>query len=433
MKIDERTKAIFEMYDNLEEILNSLPDAIPSIIKDQLKKAILDDKELKDLIDELKNKRPPRFVLVGRSGVGKSSLINALTGSYLAEISDVSIGTKELNIFDYKKEGETLISVLDSRGIGESLQGEQAETAEEMLLNNLNNFTPDVLLYLVRCKSRDHIDIDTKFVKNVCEKYKTINRLDLPVIVVLNQADEMEPHQTSEYTDRKLKNIEKAIAQVREIILQQSLSVDAIIPVSSYIDWGKSDEELKLLTEKDKENLQIEYDGRYNIEQLQNLLESLISDTYAVMGLRAAGRAELVMLRLADKFTKIFSTISASIALTPIPISDVFILCILQGILVALIAALGGRKLSLEAAGEFAVSMGGVGTVGFGLRIFAQQAAKFLNIFPGAGSAISAGIAASGTWLIGNAAKKYYLQTMDMDTVLKEYEKEKQGVKHNYV
>ncbi|MDR3353708.1 MAG: DUF697 domain-containing protein [Synergistaceae bacterium] len=126
-----------------------------------------------------------------------------------------------------------------------------------------------------------------------------------------------------------------------------------------------------------------------------------------------------MLVKLADKFTKIFSSISATIALTPIPLADVFILCALQGVLVALIAALGGRKLTLEAAGEFVVSMGGVGVVGFGLRTAAQQAVKLLNIFPGAGSTISAGIAATGTVLVGRAARKYYLQNMSMDAVIK--------------
>ena len=53
---------------------------------------------------------------------------------------------------------------------------------------------------------------------------------------------------------------------------------------------------------------------------------------------------------------------------------------------------------------------GGIGAVGFGLKIGAQQAAKFANaLFPGAGSGISAAIATAGMEMIGKTATEYYL------------------------
>ena len=55
------------------------------------------------------------------------------------------------------------------------------------------------------------------------------------------------------------------------------------------------------------------------------------------------------------------------------------------------------------------VSFGGVGALGFGARVAAQQLSKFVNaFFPGAGSAVSASIAVAGMETTGNLAIKYY-------------------------
>lgn len=67
-----------------------------------------------------------------------------------------------------------------------------------------------------------------------------------------------------------------------------------------------------------------------------------------------------------DSVNKIFTGLSATVAVTPIPISDIYVLLILQCILVAFIASLSGRDLSIDTAKEFIFSVGGVGVVGYG-------------------------------------------------------------------
>ena len=427
--IKKRLEYIIQLYDNLEEILDSLPDVIPEALKNRLKKKILDDEELKELIDGIKNERPPRFVLVGRTRVGKSSLINALMDSYIADISDVESETKELLRYNLPDDNNPVLSVVDSRGIGEA-ENISEETAERSLLKALDEFTPDVLLFVIRCSSIDYVDKDVCFVRNVCNAYEQKNKLKLPVIIVLNRADELAPSQyrkASDYTPKKLKNIEDAVAYVKKIVEQNSLEYKNIIPVSSYIDWdGLTDDELNKLSPSQKKNLEIEFDGRYNIDLLFDEISSSIEDARARIALVTAGRTEAMLIRVAKKFTNIFSTISATVALTPIPVSDIIILCALQGFLVMLIATLGGKKINLESAGEFVVSMGGVVAGGFGFRTVAQQASKLLNIlFPGAGSAVSAGIAAVGTKLIGEAAIKYYIKGIGLEETMKEINNER--------
>lgn len=46
------------------------------------------DSRIKAVLDAFEHPRPLRLVFVGRTGAGKSSVINALTGKCLAEVSD---------------------------------------------------------------------------------------------------------------------------------------------------------------------------------------------------------------------------------------------------------------------------------------------------------------------------------------------------------
>ena len=94
------------------------------------------------------------------------------------------------------------------------------------------------------------------------------------------------------------------------------------------------------------------FDGRYHIEELLDILEKAILDFEAQMGLRMAARLKDVVIRIAKHLNTIFSSISGGIALSPIPVSDIYILLALQAILVALIASLSGRDAKRVHAGR---------------------------------------------------------------------------------
>lgn len=189
-------------------------------------------------------------------------------------------------------------------------------------------------------------------------------------------------------------------------------------------------ESIENLPKHDIDNLEIAFDGRYGIEELLDILEEAIFDFEAQMGLRMASRLNEVAKRLAKHLNIIFSGISATVALTPIPISDIYILLIIQSMLVCLIASLSGRDISLDTAKEFILSMGGIAGAGYVFRLIAQQASKFLNaVFVGSGSAVSSGIAYAGTAAIGKAAIAYYIENKTMDEAKKKFEHAK--LEHN--
>lgn len=434
-KIEKRLANMKNFYLKTEDILDSLPDVIPDNTKDLLKNTILGDNNLKKLMDGIDSHRPPRIFLIGRTGVGKSSLINALCGSYVAKVSDTRSCTIGTEIYKCREDDRVLMEILDTRGIAESESLDSKISAEELLIDQINEFSPDVAIMMLNCTHRDDIITDVEFMKKVGKDYEKTNSLKLPIVVVVNKCDEMAPSRfklASEYPKNKIDKINEVVLYFKDIIVKNKLKIYDIIPVSSLIDWQTPDgmevsvEDIDNLPQRDIDNLQIAFDGRYRIEELLDILEEAIQDFEAQMGLRMAARLNDVVVRVAKQLNKIFTGISASVALTPIPISDIYILLILQSIMVTLIASLSGRDVSINTAKEFIFSISGVGLVGYGLRLAAQQGSKFINaIYPGAGSTVSAAIASVGTNGIGKAAIAYYIEGNSIEDVKTEIKKSK--------
>ena len=68
------------------------------IIKNNEKPSV---ESLKAFVAEVRNFKP-KVAIMGKSGAGKSSLVNALFGESVSTVSDIGTGTKEVNYFDYE-------------------------------------------------------------------------------------------------------------------------------------------------------------------------------------------------------------------------------------------------------------------------------------------------------------------------------------------
>ena len=432
MKIEQRLQNMKNFYTKVGDLLDNLPDAIPEKARQKIRDTILGDEELKNLMDGVDSHRPPRIFLIGRTGVGKSSLINALCGAYVAPVSDTRSCTETAQTYQCKDGERTLMEILDTRGIAESDNLNAEISAEDMLINQVKEFSPDVAIFMLNCTHRDDVDSDVNFLKKLSESYAQAYNMRLPIVAVVNKCDEMAPSRLknpNEYTESKTKKIAEQVQHYKEIIVKNNLKIDDIIAVSSLIDWMTADgteidaDSIESLPVSDIEKLQIAFDGRYHIEELLNILEKAILDFSARMGLRMALKLQEVVRRIANQLNKSFSAMSATVALSPIPISDIYILLLLQGILVCLIASLSGRDISLDTAKEFVLSMGGIAGAGYGFRLLAQQASKILNVFwAGSGSAVSASIAALGTSAIGKAAIAYYIDDKTIEEAKSTFE-----------
>jgi uncharacterized protein (DUF697 family) len=116
----------------------------------------------------------------------------------------------------------------------------------------------------------------------------------------------------------------------------------------------------------------------------------------------ALGR-ELPHLRrsMANKLVKQSSILNTAAGAEPLPFIDIPILLTTQARMVLRIAAIYGEPFTAKHAKEL------IGTIGGGLafRYLAQQGAKLV---PVGGWAVAGGIAALGTWAIGQVAIEYF-------------------------
>ncbi|MFJ5320530.1 GTPase family protein [Pectobacterium parvum] len=170
--------------------------------------------EIKKLIEsKVKQLRSytPRVGVFGVTGVGKSSLCNALFGRDLAQVSDVSACTRDVQEIQL---GDTSngsgIILLDVPGVGETIERDK----EYFQLYKDLSPTLDLVIWVIKADDRAYA-IAEKAYKEILSS----NLEQCPVLFVINQVDKIEPlldwdRENNKPMESKEFNIQKKVIEI---------------------------------------------------------------------------------------------------------------------------------------------------------------------------------------------------------------------------
>ena len=403
MAIDEDRKKLQALKRNEAIIiaLNEIIDKIPNIVP--FKTGLQDN--LNNLRSVMLGLRPPRIMVIGRSRSGKSSLINAICGLKVAEVSDTKPETGKAEWKDYYHDGIDLLHLLDTRGLQDAQaprQDDPATTPSDSIIQAIHQECPDVILFVckateVHSASQEDLNIFESIIKEIKKKYKR----DLPIIGVLTKCDELAPPKVWLPTDneRKNQNIQEEVKNFYGYLkARENLRphVKDVIPTVAYAEY-----------EDGRNGLISPYtDERWNINQLtEKMIQYTPQETRGSLA-RMAHFQEF-QLSIARTVVTACVALSGIVSTNPIPGSAILPVATIQTFMVMYIGWLSGREFSEQTVKDFVVTSGvGIGA-NAGMIAIADIGLKFV---PGFGSVISAGAGAIATKGLGDTAIAYFLQ-----------------------
>jgi uncharacterized protein len=368
--------------------------------------------DLRELRTTLLGTRPPRLVLVGRRGSGKSSLINAIFGEAVARLGHEQAQTGEATWHSHSGALGQL-DFLDTRGFQEATRPTEKDESKSPLrsiLAALKKRQADAVLFVVKASEVDAaMKADLKLLKSLLNKIKRRSGSVVPLVAVVTHCDLVEPkdvrlHCSDQESPEELGEKRDRIDRIEELLSEQLQDVAivaealmSVIGVSSYQSWN-SDGILRS-------------DQRWGIDRLCEVLYERLPGE-AKLELAKVARVRSLQHKIASRCIAATASLCAGIALTPVPLADLIPITSLQVALVMSIAFVGGKRIDKSSAAEFVVAIGANVGVGFALREGTRALVKF--VLPGAGSAVSSGVAFAGTWAIGRAAVAHFVDDAPM-------------------
>lgn len=372
-------KETAETLDDVEELLKRIPGARRLVT------------EVQDLRALLVDRRPPRIAVVGRRGVGKSSLVNALLGIEAAPVGAVEDTTDAAGWYDVTSDGRA-IRWLDTPGLRAGAEPSRRELVERALKAE----RPDVVLLLVKASQVDAgIDEDLDEARAVFAAVAVDRKPAPPLIAVLTKVDELAGARVKappfDGDTARRENIAAAVTLLRSHLDRVKLEVKDVVPVATW--------------QRFKDGVRVN-DWRWNLETLGASIFEALPNNAQVEAARALERGRVVRRRVAMRIVGTATSVSVVIGATPLPVADLAILLPIQSLMLTSLVYVSGRKLGPRGVSEWLGALGLNVSSALGLREAARAA---LKLIPGIGATISGAVAGTGTWALGVAAVRYFI------------------------
>ena len=340
----------------------------------------------------------PRIVVCGKTGAGKSSLINALLGREVNRVGHSEPTTQEEQEEAWTL-GESSLRILDVPGFGEA---DKHQDRLDFIFGQLSS--SHVGLLVVGAPDRAW-EYERQFAQAVAEVDS-----EFPLLVVGNRIDMFNP-----------------VRDWNPVAL--NLSAPSTQKEKSITEWAAAlrnacgvDENRLILTSAGESFEDVE--GRYGLDHLARAVVESLPAAVKNAAARAL-RVDVDKRDLAEKLIWGASVTAAAIALTPIPLADCIPIAGLQIGLIVKIADIYGKIMTRETAFNLLspVAASFMGRMAL---------ASLLDFFPGigsiAGGLIGAGIAGPMTYAIGMT----YLEFFARDNFKPSVEEVQELLKTNY-
>ena len=148
------------------------------------------------------------FCFIGRSNVGKSTLINSLANQTIARTSKQPGRTQLINVFDF---GDYRIIDLPGYGFAQVSKSKKYEI-NQMLIDYISNRSNLFCVFQI-CDIQHITEMDVDVYKNVCKRFKN-------VYVLLNKVDKV----NKSFFDNNKQKISKTLG----------CKVENLIPISAF-------------------------------------------------------------------------------------------------------------------------------------------------------------------------------------------------------
>lgn len=327
------------------------------------------------------NKEKVNIIVAGKTGVGKSSLINYIFGKEVAKVGDGQPVTQEIQEYDFENDNITLF---DTKGI-------EAKDYEKTLDNikkylELRQDSPDEnddihIAWLCISERGDRVEEADR------ELLKILSEAGIPVIGV--------------FTKRESKRESNFVNKVVEDNLLPEAK--AIVRVRSITEEVEIEDNLVELKPKGAEEL-LEETYKYMSEGRKNAIKKAQT---AVLKDRIEA-----MSKEADVLTNWYAAGAAAIGATPLPFADSLALAVLQTKMVVDINTVyrvdAGTHTFTDIAAAL-ITITGVAQVG-------KLAAGLLKVIPVIGWTANAGVAAGITKGIGFGYSEYLKNNINKET-----------------
>lgn len=314
-------------------------------------------------------------VVIGKTGVGKSTLINSVFGENVAEVGLGRPVTQSIRKLE--KEG-TPLAIYDTPGL--ELQGDHsAENLLEQVTNLINegiqsedvNQAIHCIWYCINTASSRVEPTEMNFLRKLGENTK---RCNVPVILVLTQA----------FSKKKTEEMVTALRK-------ENLPVRQVVPVLAQ-DYEISEDYPKIKS--------------FGIDKLVELMSELLPDTVRDTFIAL----QIASIDLKRKRARAAVTAAAGAAAltgaSPIPFSDAAILVPTQVSMLAGITAIFG--LPIEKAALTSIVSATIGTAGATV-LGKTVVSNLIKMIPGAGTIIGAAISGTTAAALTGALGEAYI------------------------